>query len=83
MSDQALRDAVEAAFEYRGHVTLTLTDGSSLEGYLFNRDLDVAAPFVQLFLAGSGDARDVPLDSISSVEHTGKDHAVPFTPPQP
>lgn len=32
-----LRRALDEAFDYRGDVTLVLRDGSSIEGYLFDR----------------------------------------------
>ncbi len=32
-----LFDALEAAFDYRGDITVTLKDGSTLAGYLFDR----------------------------------------------
>ena len=36
-SDSEVRDALEKAFDYRGDVTLTLKDGTRVEGYLFDR----------------------------------------------
>ena len=36
-SDSAVRDALEKAFDYRGDVTITRKDGTTLEGYLFDR----------------------------------------------
>ncbi|MGH7426136.1 MAG: hypothetical protein ACREJP_08205, partial [Candidatus Methylomirabilales bacterium] len=32
-----LQEVIEAAFDYRGDVTLTLRDGTRIEGYIFNR----------------------------------------------
>jgi len=32
-----LKDALEKAFDYRGDVTVELKDGSSVEGYIFDR----------------------------------------------
>lgn len=37
MSGEELRRAIEAAFDYRGDVKLTLRSGEVLEGYLFDR----------------------------------------------
>lgn len=34
---EELRDGLEKAFDYRGDVTLTLKDGRSIEGYIFDR----------------------------------------------
>src|SRR5215469_12461997 len=36
-SDEELRQALEKAFDYRGDVTITRKDGSTVEGYIFDR----------------------------------------------
>jgi hypothetical protein len=36
-SDQEVRDALEKAFDYRGDITVTRKDGTTIEGYLFDR----------------------------------------------
>ncbi len=36
-SEETLRSGLEKAFDYRGDVTITKTDGSKLEGYIFDR----------------------------------------------
>ena len=36
-SDDAVRDALEKAFDYRGDVTVTRKDGTTVDGYLFDR----------------------------------------------
>lgn len=36
-SDEEVREALEKAFDYRGDVTITLKNGSVLEGYLYDR----------------------------------------------
>src|ERR1700761_5150760 len=36
-SDQVILDALEKAFDYRGDVTITKKDGSTVEGYIFDR----------------------------------------------
>jgi hypothetical protein len=36
-SEEALRAGLEKAFDYRGDVTITKTDGSTIEGYIFDR----------------------------------------------
>lgn len=36
-TEDDLRTGLEKAFDYRGDVTVTLRDGSSIEGYLFDR----------------------------------------------
>src|SRR5919204_29783 len=36
-SEDDLRDALEKAFDYRGDVTITLKNGNTVEGYVFDR----------------------------------------------
>ncbi len=36
-SEAEVRDALEKAFDYRGDVTITRKDGSTVEGYLYDR----------------------------------------------
>ena len=36
-SEEELREALEKAFDYRGDVTITKTDGVIVEGYIFDR----------------------------------------------
>jgi hypothetical protein len=81
-----LEEQVEAAFTYRGNVTINLTSGEQIEGFLFNREFAHAKlrqpPFVELFVAGSGQQRKIKLRELASVEITGENHAVEWTPPQ-
>ncbi len=39
-SDDEVRTALEKAFDYRGDITITKKDGSTTEGYLFDRRSD-------------------------------------------
>jgi hypothetical protein len=73
--DIPLADLVEKAFDYRGDVTVVGRDGRSRVGYLFNRNRDVAVPFVQLFPAGGGEAETIPYGDIASIAFTGRDTA--------
>ena len=36
-SDAEVRDALERAFDYRGDITVTRKDGTTIEGYLYDR----------------------------------------------
>jgi hypothetical protein len=70
-----LEEVVERAFDYRGNVTVVKTDGTEFEGYLFNRNRDVAEPFVQMFgRAGDGPVQIRYVD-IRTIRFTGKDTA--------
>jgi hypothetical protein len=70
---------IEAAFDYRGHVTITLKDGERVVGYVYNRQFAHPrlreAPFIEIFLTGSGERRRFAIDAIHAVELTGKDYA--------
>ena len=74
---------IDAAFDFRGHVTLTTHDGKTVEGYLFNREL---APFkgeayVEIIPKDSEERLRIAAKDVKSVALTGKDFAVPFVPP--
>jgi hypothetical protein len=58
--------AIRAAFEYRGNVTLTLDDGSSLEGYVTN----LRADGLDLWRRGKTSTESVPLDRVRTVALT-------------
>jgi hypothetical protein len=72
LSDQ-LRSEIEKAFDYRGHVTLTLQDGSAVEGYLYNRDLERG--FVEIMVKNSDERRRLELSQLRGVALTGEDCA--------
>lgn len=74
-----LKEQIEAAFDYRGHVTLTLTDGRSVEGFLFNRYLGgekrAEAPYVEVMLKGSAERQRFEVSELAAVALTGEDAA--------
>jgi hypothetical protein len=70
-----LSQAIEFAFDYRGDVTLQLSAGASITGYLFNRSTAGEDGWVEMFVAGSGMARVVPYAEIKSIAFSGKDTA--------
>ena len=73
--DATLVEVVERAFDYRGDVTVVLDDGRELVGYLFNRNRDVAEPFVQMFEREGSGPSTVPYARIRAIRFTGKDTA--------
>jgi len=76
--EAALLGALEKAFDYRGDVTLTLTDGSSVEGYLFDRRRgdSLETSIVRIMPAdGPTERRAIPFSRIERVEISGKDAA--------
>ena len=76
ISDAAtLAEVVDRAFDYRGDVTVVLQDGRELIGYLFNRNRDVAEPFVQMFERESPGPSSIPYARIRAIRFSGKDTA--------
>lgn len=72
---ELLQSAIEAAFDYRGDVTLILERGEELKGYVSNRRLDSAPRYVEILLPDEPRPRRVPLESLRGVAFTGKDTA--------
>ena len=75
-SPEEIRVALEKAFHYRGDVTMTLKDGSTLEGYLFDRrtagTLEASAVRV---LKPSGEKLSVSYAAIARLVFSGRDTA--------
>jgi hypothetical protein len=66
---------IDLAFDYRGNTTVVKTDGSELDGYVFNRSAEAPEPFIQMFDgAGNGPIR-IPYREIRTIRFTGKDPA--------
>jgi hypothetical protein len=76
-SDEELRIALEKAFDYRGDITLTLRDGSKVEGYVFDRIAGptLAASFVRMIPSDSSPRRKVAYADIAALAFTGRDTA--------
>ena len=75
-TDPARRaEMIDHAFDYRGDVTLTLTDGTKRVGYVFNRNCDAAEPFLQMFAAEGGAPLTIPYAKVVTIRFTGRDTA--------
>lgn len=74
-SSAELAEAVELAFDYRGDVTLELTSGESIVGYLFNRQAGGPDPSIELFLSDNPSPRRISYQSIATIAFTGEDTA--------
>ncbi|MDE3018027.1 MAG: hypothetical protein KGI53_03325 [Nitrospirota bacterium] len=70
-----LAEAVERAFDYRGDITLMLSSGETVEGYLFNRTPTGSRPFLQMFPKGVSGERVIEYAEILSISFSGKDTA--------
>jgi hypothetical protein len=76
-SEEDLRAALEKAFDYRGDVTVTLKDGSKIEGYIFDR---ISGPtmltsFVRVLPANSAPRVKIAYADIAALAFTGRDPA--------
>jgi hypothetical protein len=77
-SDEDVRVALEKAFDYRGDVTITLKDGSRVEGYVFDRrgeGPDLSNHQVRLFPKDRDEKVAVRYSDIARLEFTGRDTA--------
>ena len=72
---QALVKVIEAAFDYRGDVTIALSSGEKVEGYLSNRESRGPEPFVQVFPSDGSPPRKLLYRSIRGIAFTGRDGA--------
>jgi hypothetical protein len=67
-------EAIDKAFDYRGDVTLTLSN-ETLECFIFNRDAHASPPRIEVFVKGQDDARIIPYLDIKAIAFTGRDPA--------
>jgi hypothetical protein len=76
-SDEEIRNALEKAFDYRGDITLTLKNGSRVEGYIFDRrsGATLADSVVRLYPKDSAAKVSVSYADIAALAFTGRDTA--------
>jgi hypothetical protein len=76
-SEEELREALEKAFDYRGDVTITLKNGSSVEGYIFDRRTGptLAESSVRLFPKTEPKKISIAYSEIAGLTFTGRDTA--------
>lgn len=75
--DAAAFDILEKAFDYRGDVTLTLRDGKTVTGYLFDRKRGTGLKdsVVRVMDAGSGEKINVGYGEIARIAFSERDPA--------
>ncbi len=66
--------AIDAAFDYRGDVTVQTADGRTLEGYVFDRRGDADPPILRLMLTRGGQVT-LRYDELAALRFTGRDTA--------
>ncbi len=76
-SEADLREGIEAAFDYRGDVTLLLKNGARVEGYLFDRRprATLEESTVRLIPPGSMQKLVFRYSDIAGIEFSGRDVA--------
>ena len=76
-SEEEVRSALEKAFDYRGDVTLTLKDGKTIEGYIFDRrsGKTLADSLVRIFPANADQRMNVAYADIAGIKFSGRDTA--------
>jgi hypothetical protein len=76
-SEEELRAGLEKAFDYRGDVTLSLRNGSTVEGYIFDRrnGSTLQDSCVRLFPKNDPNKLTVPYSDIAGLAFSGRDTA--------
>ena len=76
-NETELREALEKAFDYRGDVTITQTDGVQVEGYIFDRvaGTTLSSSFVRVLPKSGGNRLKIPYSDIAALAFTGRDTA--------
>jgi len=77
-TDGEIRAALERAFDYRGDVTVTLKNGQSVEGYIFDRRANgptLADCRVRLVPKSGGGNQTISYADIAALNFSGRDTA--------
>lgn len=76
-NEDETREALEKAFSYRGDVTITRKDGSSLECYIFDRrtSTTLADSMVRVIPVDSTTKLSIPYSDIARLSFSGRDTA--------
>ena len=77
VNETELREALEKAFDYRGDVTVTQKDGTTIEGYIFDRisGATLSSSFVRVLPKNGGNRAKIPYSEIAALAFTGRDPA--------
>ena len=79
-----LEKQVEAAYDYRGYVTVKFKNGETLEGFVFNREFSNPKlkedPFIEMFPKDKDERKRYPISAIQSIELTGENCAETIAP---
>jgi hypothetical protein len=76
-NESELQAALEDAFDYRGDVTISLKNGETVVGYVFDRrkGATLAESFARVLPQDSHERRDIAYSEIAALAFTGRDTA--------
>jgi hypothetical protein len=76
-TEEEIRIALEKAFDYRGDITLTLKNGSTVTGYAFDRreGKTLADSAVRVIPAAERTKLTIPYSEIAALNFSGRDTA--------
>ena len=76
-SEEAIREALEKAFDYRGDVRITRKDGTVVDGYLYDRRTGqtLADSLVRLLPADGSPRVNVPFSDVAALKFSDRDPA--------
>ena len=77
-SEDEIRTALEKAFDYRGDLTITLKDGQTVDGYVFDRRAEshhLNECVVRMIPKDRPGKISIPYSDIAGLAFTGKDSA--------
>ncbi|MAE65122.1 MAG: hypothetical protein CMJ18_12700 [Phycisphaeraceae bacterium] len=76
LDDAGLRHAaLEAAFDYRGDVTIEMRDGRTVEGYVFDRRINGDEAALRVIPSDGSGRITIPCSEITGLSFTGRDTA--------
>ena len=76
-TETEVREALEKAFDYRGDISITRRDGSTVQGYVFDRRTGptLATSYVRVIPTGEAAKLSVSYADIAALAFTGRDTA--------
>ena len=76
-TEQEISAALEKAFDYRGDISISLKDGSKVEGYVFDRrtGASLADSIVRVMPKDSAEKRKISYKDIAALSFSGRDTA--------
>src|SRR5213082_1092282 len=76
-SEAEIAQALEKAFDYRGDVTVTLKNGTKIEGYIFDRvsGTTLSASFVRILPKNGAGRVKIAYSDIAALVFSGRDPA--------